>query len=78
MSLESGNRLALELRFYDLHKHEWLREHAGDYVVVKGKDVAGFYSSFEAAYSAGVDAWGARTDFLVRQVLEHEPVFTVF
>ena len=78
MSLEDANRLALELQYYNLHKHEWLREHAGDYVVVKGGEVVGFYSSFEAAYSAGVEAWGARTDFLVRQVLEHEPVFAVF
>ncbi len=75
---DERNRLAIELKFYKLHKSEWLGQHAGRYVVVRGKDVLGFYSQFVPAYSAGVGAWGLNTDFLVKQVLEHEPAFSVF
>lgn len=77
MAAEEKTRLALEIEFYELHKREWLKRHSGDYVVVKGGEVLGFYSSFGAAYSAGAGAWGVYTDFLVRQILEHEPVFLV-
>jgi len=46
--------------------------------VVKGKSILGFYSAFEAAYRAGASSYGIGADFLVKQILEHEPVFFVF
>jgi hypothetical protein len=78
MSSEEKTRLASELRFYALHKSEWLREQPGKYVVVKGNTVVGFYSAFESAFRAGVDKFGLGADFLVKQVMEHEPVFFMF
>ena len=72
------NRLASELELYKLRKDGWLGEHSGHYVVVKGTDVLGFYPTFVMAYSAGASAWGPDMDFLVKQVLEHEPIFSVF
>ena len=72
------NRLVGELELYKLRKHAWLGEHSGHYVVVKGTDVLGFYPTFVTAYSAGASAWGIDMDFLVKQVLEHEPTFSVF
>jgi hypothetical protein len=72
------DRLATELEFYELRKREWLAQHAGQYVVVRGRDVLGFFPEFVAAYSAGANAWGPDTDFLVKQVLEFEPTFSVF
>ncbi len=72
------NRLTTELELYRLRKHEWLGHHSGEYVVVKGGEVLGFYPEFAVAYSAGVAAWGAGVDFLVRQVLDFDPVFSVF
>ncbi|HYM78814.1 MAG TPA: hypothetical protein VE377_22775 [Candidatus Dormibacteraeota bacterium] len=75
---EEINRLITELELYKLRKSEWLSLHAGHYVVVKGRDVLGFYPDFVAAYSAGAGAWGPNTDFLVKQVLEFEPTFSVF
>jgi len=71
-------RLAAELEFYALHKREWLTQHPGKYVVVKDKTVLDFYPTFEIAFRAGVGAWGLETDFLVKQVVDHEPVFFVF
>jgi len=71
-------RLATELEIYALHKAEWLKEHSGEHVVIKDKTVLDFYPSFEAAYRAGASTWGVNTDFLVKQILEHDPVFFVF
>jgi len=78
MAATEQARLAAELQVYALHKHEWLKGNRGRYVVIKGGDVLDFYPTFEAAYSAGAGAWGINTDFLVKQIVEHEPVFFVF
>jgi hypothetical protein len=71
-------RLASELDFYALHKDEWLAHHRGQYVVIKENSILDFYKTFEAAYRAGALTWGINTDFLVKQIVEKEPVFFVF
>lgn len=78
MEEEGQKRLAKELDFYALHKDEWLKGYHGRYVVIKGSEVLNFFATFEAAYSAGAGAWGNDIDFLVRQIVEHEPTFSVF
>lgn len=72
------NRLATELEFYKVHKAEWLQRHSGQYVVLKGSEVLGFYAALTDAYTAGASTWGIGKDFLVKQVLAYEPVFFVF
>jgi len=71
-------RLGAELNLFDGHKAEWLEQHRGSYVVIKGENVLNFYSTFEDAYRAGAERWGTDTDFLVKQIVEQEPVFFVF
>lgn len=78
MTTTEQTRLAAELELYTLHKRDWLVSHPGNYVVVKGAAVLDFFPTFEAAYQAGVGEWGTNTDFLVKQIVEHEPVFFVF
>jgi hypothetical protein len=78
MTAGEQNRLGGELQYYSQCKPEWLAERPGMYVVIKGKSVLGFYSNFENAYRAGASEYGLATDFLVKQILEHEPVFFVF
>ena len=78
MAKTQETRLSAELQVYALHKDEWLKGYGGRYVVIKGADVLDFYPTFETAYSAGAGAWGMNTDFLVKQIVEHEPVFFVF
>lgn len=70
-------RLALELDYYGQHAREWVAKKAGQYVVIKNTGVLGFYPDFETAYRAGVATYGIETDFLVKQILEYEPVFIV-
>jgi hypothetical protein len=71
-------RLAEELEYFAAHKAEWLAHKTGLYAVVKDSGLLGFYPNFEAAYRAGAATYGLDTDFLVKQIAEHEPVFFVF
>jgi hypothetical protein len=78
MAATQETRLARELEVYALHKNEWLNGQPGRYVVIKGGSVLNFYPTFDAAYNAGAIAWGINIDFLVKQIVEQEPVFFVF
>ena len=78
MAATGQDRLAAELKQYALHKNDWLENRTGQYVVIKGEAVLGFYPTFEAALYAGVGTWGVNNDFLVKQIVEHEPIFSVF
>jgi hypothetical protein len=78
VAAEEQTRLAAELEFYAAHKTEWFEEHSEEYVVVQDRNVLGFYPSFEDAFRAGVGAFGVTRDFLVKQVLKHEPVYFVY
>lgn len=69
--------MAVELKYYAEHKEQWLAQKTGHYVVIKDGGVLGFYPNFETAYRAGATTFGLSTDFLVKQILEHEPVFFV-
>jgi hypothetical protein len=78
MATNQQARLAAELEYYVQHKAEWLAHRTGLYVVIKDTGLLGFYPNFEAAYRAGAATYGLSADFLVKQILEHEPVFFVF
>jgi hypothetical protein len=65
--------LAEEVRTYEAHLTDWT-EREGQFVLIKGQDVLGFYACLEAALEAGYDRFGA-DPFLVKQVLVHEPVY---
>lgn len=78
MATDQQTRLGVELNYFAQHKAEWLAHKTGQYVVIKNRAPLGFYTNFETAYRAGAAAYGLDTDFLVKQVLEHEPAFFVF
>lgn len=78
MARHQQARLAMELEYFGQHKTEWLAHRTGQYAVVKETGLLGFFPSFEAAYRAGAERYGTDTDFLVKQILEYEPVFLVF
>lgn len=77
MAVDQHPRLAVELEYYAQHKAEWIAHKSGQYVVIKESTPLGFYQTFEAAYRAGAGTYGLETDFLVKQILEYEPVFFV-
>jgi len=72
------DRLAIELQFYAAHKQEFLKRHSGEYIVIHGTKVLGFFQSWEQAFRLGVQAFDVQEDFLVKQVLVNEPVYFVY
>lgn len=70
--------LSVELAFYEKHKTGWLASHAGEFVLVCGRQEAGFFPSYETAFEAGLRVFGLSKEFLIKQVLEHEPVFVIY
>jgi hypothetical protein len=70
--------LETELRIFEERKSEWLRSHLGDFVVIAGTTVAGFYSDYEKAYNAGLQRFGIQGEFLVKQLCTEEPVYLIY
>lgn len=69
--------LNTELAIFEQHKLQWLRSNAGEFVVIAGTNVAGFYSDYESAFRAGLEA-GFRDSFLVKQVCAEEPIYLIY
>jgi hypothetical protein len=64
--------LATELVTYRDHLDELLR-HEGQYVVIKGREIAGFFRDRKAAVAAAIAAYGPGP-VLVKKIVEREPV----
>jgi hypothetical protein len=64
--------LAAELVTYRERLDELLR-HEGQYVVIKGREIAGFCRNRRSAVEAAVAAYGPGP-FLVKKVVEKEPI----
>jgi hypothetical protein len=70
--------LSKELEVFDQHREEWSRSHPGEYVVIQGDVIAeGFFSTYAEAFKAGLQKFGVRQNFLVKQVWMTEPVYFV-
>ena len=78
MTQKHSEPLSTELAFYEKHKAEWLASHAGEFVLVGDSDEAGFFPNYETAFEAGLRAFGLEKEFLIKQVVEHEPVFVIY
>jgi hypothetical protein len=70
--------LQQELAWYESNKAEWLNTHLGKFALVGKKRAVGFYPTYEAAFEAGLEEFGIGTAFLIKQVVEHEPVFVIY
>ena len=70
--------LEAELRFFAQHKQEWLPSDSGNFVVIAGTTVAGFYPNYQAAFRQGWKNSGILGDFLVKQVCKEEPVHFIY
>jgi hypothetical protein len=65
-----------EIGFYQENLPTWLERHEGRVVLVKGRELIGFFDTEREAVAEGVDRFGL-TSFLVRRVLEEQPVVYV-
>ena len=67
-----------ELAAFELNKPDWLCSHCGEFVVILGTNVIGFYPNFESAFRAGLKVIGLGKNFLVKQVLAEDSVYVIF
>jgi hypothetical protein len=68
----------VELNVFERNRKEWLRSHPGKFVVIQGEIVAdGFFSTYAEAFRAGLQKFGVRDNFLVKQVWKTDPVYFV-
>ena len=65
--------LEAETAYFEKHRAEWLKDHQGKYVAIRGTEVAGFFSSDTDAYKAGLDRWGV-VPMLIKQILPEDRV----
>ena len=67
-----------ELTVFEQHRKEWSRSHPGEYVVIQDDVIAeGFFKNYADAFQAGLQKFGVRREFLVKQVWKTEPVYFV-
>jgi hypothetical protein len=76
--MESTNQFSTELGVFEEHRQEWSRSHPGEFVVIQDEEIAeGFFDTYADALRAGLKRFGARREFLVKQVWVTEPVYLV-
>ncbi len=67
-----------ELNVFERHRREWSNSHPGKYVAIQDNIVAeGFFGTYAEALKAGLQKFGVRRAFLVKQVWMTEPVYFV-
>jgi len=62
-----------ELEYYKANKEELLKHHENQFVVIKGEEFAGAYTSDIEAYKAGLQKFG-NVPFLTKQVTKEEEI----
>jgi hypothetical protein len=76
MTLRS--QFSAELGVFEQYRREWSRSHPGEFVVIQGEEIAeGFFDTYADALRAGLQKFGARREFLVKQIWVTEPVYLV-
>jgi hypothetical protein len=52
-----------------------LLEHKGEYVLIKGDEVVGYYPTLDAALDAGAERFGEQPA-LIKEIVEKEPIYS--
>jgi hypothetical protein len=74
-SMDDSFPLAEEVRTYESHLPGWLDREA-QWVLIKGREVLGFFPSFEEALRAGYRQI-EDGPFLVKQISQFEPIYNL-
>jgi hypothetical protein len=62
-----------EQAVYEANLPQWLHEHEGAHVLIKGNEVVGFYEARDEALAAGYARFGVAPLF-VKQIAASEPI----
>lgn len=63
----AGEPFAEESSTYEANVEQWAEEHAGEFVLIRGTEVVGFFATNEKALTEGYKRFGI-APFFVRQV----------
>ena len=63
--------LQTELEYFQKNKQEYLKLYKGQFVLIKGEDFAGAFTTDAEAYKAGLEKFG-NAPFLIKQVLDDD------
>ncbi len=69
MAMSEQNPLQTELEYFQKHKPEYLKLYKGQFVLIKGEEFAGAFTTEAEAYKAGLERFG-NEPFLIKQVLD--------
>jgi len=72
--VSEAKTLQAELQVFEQHK---LQTNPGKFVVIAKTTIAGFYPDYESAFKAGLNKFGVRGIFLVKQVWAEQPVYLI-
>ncbi len=73
-----SGQFSAELTVFERHRREWSLSHPGEFVVIQGEEIAeGFFGTYADALKAGLRKFGARREFLVKQIWLTEPVYCI-
>jgi len=76
--MATASLFSRELTVFEKHREEWSRSHPGEYVVIQNDVIVeGFFKTYADAFKAGLQKFGVRREFLVKQVWNTEPVYFV-
>ena len=76
--MATTNPFSAALQVFEQHREEWSHSHPGEYVAIQDGVIAeGFFGTYEEAFKAGLQKFGVRRSFLVKQVWITEPVYFV-
>ena len=62
-----NGELDTELGFFEQHCKEWLQEHGGEFALIKGTTLHGFYATAISGFEAGLQCIG-HIDMLERSI----------
>ena len=68
MSAEKNSAIQSEQAAFEQLLPALLKEHTGQYVVVKNAQAVGFHVSFDDAYTAALNTYGVDTIFLIAKI----------
>jgi hypothetical protein len=67
-----GRPLETELAYFNRRKDELVRDHAGQYVLIKGEELVGAFPTEAQAYEAGLERFGNQPFLIKRAAVEEQ------
>ena len=71
VAMKEQNALLTELEYFQKNKQEYLKLYKDQFVLIKGENFAGSFTTEAEAYKAGLEKFG-NVPFLIKQVLDDD------